>query len=450
MRTLLLCIALLIGAHVTAQKPMISSESAKSDIQYLIKSFEEIHYNPYFIHSKEDIQLQVKNLTQDWTTDSIGLKEFATVGMKLTALMSGGHSYMEWRIQKLMPEVKAHLYLPVSGKLNEDGTMEVTKSAVSEIPIQSTIVAINNIPVQELYEECLSYIGGIPAYKKAYCEVIFPLYLFFNEKLKPPYAVQLKPSNSPIQLEGMDINSFVSFINQNQKTANYTFKVLPQNIGLLSYNSCNGYKAFKRFLKSTFKQIEQENIQHLIIDIRDNGGGDSGLNDLLLSYLTTKSYQQSSGRYWKVSEQSKKAYNSNKVYARMFGKEFMEQYNNTSNGEVIESFEEGVTTPKKPNNYFDGKSCFLIGPNTFSSANFLADAVSTYKLSTLIGQPTGEYTNDFGEQLKFMLPTSKCLVAVSSTYDIGANGNHEVLEPVHPNISVSDDALEYAIEWIKK
>ena len=182
---------------------------------------------------------------------------------------------------------------------------------------------------------------------------------------------------------------------------------------------------------------------------RENAGGNSSLNDLLLSYITKKAYQQSSGRYWKVSTQSKLAYKEN-GYEKDFGKKFMKQYYKSENQSIIESFDEGLTQPKSPSNYFKGKTCFLIGPNTFSSANFLADALKVYQLSTLIGTATGEYTNDFGEQLTFMLPNSGNYIFVSSTYDIGANGNATLFEPVHPDIKVDDKVLEFAVDWIRK
>ena len=92
---------------------------------------------------------------------------------------------------------------------------------------------------------------------------------------------------------------------------------------------------------------------------------------------------------------------------------------------------------------------FLIGPSTFSSANFLADAVKTYHISTLIGLATGENTNDFGELLAFTLPNSGNPIFVSSAYDIGADGNPNLFEPVYPDIQTSEDALLYALDWIE-
>jgi hypothetical protein len=44
----------------------------------------------------------------------------------------------------------------------------------------------------------------------------------------------------------------------------------------------------------------------------------------------------------------------------------------------------------------------------------LADAVKQYKLATLIGEPTGESTNDFGEVYTMELPNSKVKVQVTT------------------------------------
>lgn len=300
----------------------------------------------------------------------------------------------------------------------------------------------------EIYRECMSYVGGIESFRNSSCEKMFPLYLFYNEQISAPYSIKIGDAESMYTTPGIDVVTLLSFLNENQRKENFTFEIVKDNIGLISYNSCQDYKGFEKFLKQTFKEIEQKNINKLIIDIRENGGGDSGLNDLLLAYITETSYRQSSGRYWKVSAEAKAAYQANPIYEENLGQDFMKEYIESENQSIIENLDEGLITPEKPKNYFDGKTCFLTGPNTFSSANFLADAIKTYQLSTLIGSSTGENTNDFGELLEFTLPNSDNLVYVSSTYDIGANGNPTLFEPVYPDINVSNSVLDFAIDWI--
>lgn len=440
----------LISSSIIAQV-YISTDSAINDIDKLIKNFEKIHYNPYFKITKHDFDSIKNNQLSNWEKDSISLKKFMVTGMKLTALLSGGHSYMDWQNPKMIPEMTSHNYIPFTGKIDDENRFIVTNSTIPEIKVGDRIESINKYNITRLYRECMSYTGGIESFKNACIEKVFPLYLFFNDKLQAPYVIKKENTKMMVNSTGMSIEELIEFVNSSgQVQVDYSFTVLEGKIGLISYNSCNDHEKFKKFLEETFETIANNKIEKIIIDIRKNGGGNSSLNDLLLSYITKKPYRQSSGRYWKVSEQSKKAYASNDTYVKLFGEDFMDQYMKTPNQNIIEAFDNELTHPVLPKNYYKGKSCILIGPTTFSSANFLADAVKTYQITTLIGSSTGEYTNDFGEQLSFKLPNSGSIVYVSSTFDIGANGDKSRLEPVHPDIEVKTNPLEFAIEWIKR
>ena len=443
--------ALVTTLGLSQNQSYISTEKAISDIDYMIKTLEEVHYNPYFKVSKEQFNQSKKELLSKFDQDSIPFKRFVATGMKLVSQLSGGHTVMDWQNPNIIPELRTYQFIPFSGKLTDNNQhFIVTRSTNPEIKKGAIIESINGVSMIELYNECKSYMGGIETFKNSSCEKGLPLFLFFTEKISAPYSIKISGEDSSIKTTGIDLSELISFISETQPKENYTFEILEDNIGLISYNSCEDYTAFNTFLNETFTVIKEKNISKLIIDISENGGGDSELNDLLLSYITTTSYKQFSGRYWKVSQQAKDAYNNNPVYEKNFGKKFMKQYNESENQSIIESFDDELTQPKKPENYYSGKTCVLIGPNTFSSANLLADAVKTYKLSTLIGTATGEYTNDFGEQLSFTLPNSNNYIYVSSTYDIGANGNPNSFEPVYPDIIVPNNVLEFAINWIKK
>lgn len=444
--------AIVISALGICQKPAyISTVKAAEDIEYIVNTIEAVHYSPYFKTNKKDFYQHKNMLVSQFDTDSIRLRDFIAVGMTLVAKMSGGHTAMNWQNPKMVPELKNYYYLPFTGKLTDDNTQFiVTRSVHPDLRTGMVVNSINNIDMVKLYNQCLAYEGGIFSFKNVNCEKLLPIYLFFTNQIPPPYVVKINEGQVEIRSSGLEVEEMLLFLNDRQVKDNYTFKIINDNIGLLTYNRCVDYSAFKKFLKQAFKTLKTKQINKLIVDIRENGGGDSSLNDLLLSYITTAPYRQSSGRYWKVSELSKLAYSSSPVYAQMFGKDFMTRYQASDNQSIIEDFYTDLTTPVKPNYYFSGKTCFLIGPNTFSSANFLADAIKTYELSTLIGMSTGEYTNDFGELLKFTLPNAGNDIYVSSTYDIGANADSTIFEPVHPNLKVDGDVLSFAIDWIQK
>jgi hypothetical protein len=427
----------------------ISTKMAVEDINFMVKSIEQTHYNPYLFVGKKEVTENKIEILNSFNEDSITLKTFISSGMKLVAQMSGGHTSFDWQNNNIMSEFMAYKSIPFTGTLSEDNqSFILTRSANQELLKGAYITSINGVNIIELYTECMSYIGGIETFKNSTIERVFPLYLFFTDKVSAPYSIGIKGKSENFKTQGIGVSELISFIKEKESKENYDFEVLQNNVGLISYNRCTDYNAFEKFLNITFSRIKNEKITELIIDIRENGGGNSSLNELLLSYLTKKHYRQSSGRFWKVSKQSKLVYKNNR-YDEIFGETFMAKYYNSENGTIIESLDYDLIQPTKPMNYFSGKTCFLIGPSTFSSANFLADAIKTYKLSTLIGLPTGENTNDFGEQIEFKLPNSGNYIFVSSTYDIGANGNHNLFEPVYPDILTVEDALLYSLDWIK-
>ena len=446
---LLILFILLLSNNLNAQQVFLPTIKAKEDMDQLMQTFEKVHFNPFFKYSKKEIIHRKDSLLGLWTADSVSYKAFIKAGMQLTAMMSNGHSQFSWRNEKLLAEMLKHNYLPFIGKLNKNGAFVITHSMDSTLQKGMIIRSINGVSMNELFWESMSYTGGTDAFRNAYCEKLFPLLLFFSDKIQYPFQIQY--SEAAYQLhDGVSLQELASFVNATVPQINYSFQMIDTEVGLISYNSCTDYKEFNKFLKSTFKKLRQENVNKLIIDVRDNGGGDSRLNDLLLAYITEQPYRQSSGRYWKVSSLSKEVYSNNPDFESIFGSTFMRNYMNTQNGEVIEELAYELTYPKKPKYYFNGLSCVLIGPNTFSSANFLVDAIKTYQLSTLIGQASGEETNDFGELLNFELNNSGQQVFISSTYDIGADGDSNRRSAVQPDINVKEGVLEFAINWIKQ
>ena len=428
----------------------ISKEKAISDIEFLTKTIEEVHYDAYFKTSREDYTKQKNLIFESWKEDSISIKKFTIAGLKLSALLSNGHTSLSTQNPSLFPDLIAHKYIPFKIKSNDKHEFFISQSINKKLQVGDQIISVNGISIDELFKECMSYVGGISSFKTSYVEKVFPLYLFFNEKIKAPYTIQLV-NNEPILLEkSLSVQELQNFLKEETTLENYTFEIIDTNIAYLSYNSCEDYDAFELFLSETFRNIKEKNITRLIVDIRNNGGGNSSLNDLLLNYLTNKSYRQSSGRYWKVSRQVKEQIKNDSLWFGFLDSTFLNQYLKAKDGSIIEELNFNLTKPKKVSNYFNGTSCFLIGPNTFSSANFLADAVKTYGISTLIGTSTGEYTNDYGELVEFQLPLSGSYFFVSSTYDIGASGDKSIRQAVLPDIEIWENILEFSINWIKK
>ena len=75
----------------------------------------------------------------------------------------------------------------------------------------------------------------------------------------------------------------------------------------------------------------------MIIDIRFNSGGNSSLNDRLLSYITSNKYRQSSGRYWKVSNEVKQKIKNDSLWNDFLEESFLSIYVDSDNQSIIKN-----------------------------------------------------------------------------------------------------------------
>ena len=440
-----LLLSLIFFANLAHAQKM-SSKNAAADLNLTIKTIENVHYNPYFKTNKEDVKAFKDSVVSSWNKDSINPKEFLKAGLKLTALMSGGHTQFDWQFNAIYPQLMSELYVPFKATLST-GKIYISESLDSSLEIDNEIISINGVKSEVIYNELLSYKGGIKEFVESHGGQLFPLHLFFSDLVKAPYKIQLK--DKVVNIEGVNVNTIVPFLQQQFSLPDYTFSVLENNVGFIEYNSCNDEEKFKLFLDSTFKEIKSKSIEHLVIDISKNSGGNSDLNIHLLSYLTNKKYRQFCGRYWKVSQEIKDQIVNDSLWYNVFPEDFLKKYLATETGSLIDDVDTTYyenTQISEP--FYKGKFCFIIGPQTFSSANFLADAVSTFKIAKIFGQASGEFTNDFGEQIECKLPNTGVYLLIASTYDIGANGKKDYYHPIYPDV-YSNNALEDAIKWLK-
>ncbi|MEM6298552.1 MAG: S41 family peptidase [Bacteroidota bacterium] len=419
-------------------KEKLTSSETIADIDFLTKTIQAVHPKPYLHISEEEFETEQKALIQKYKkAENIKLKDFFLDLIAFFALLGDAHSqpYLSRSFFKLESDSAA--LFPLQLRYDPD-----LKAVFSE---DKKLLKVNGQDATELYQNALAYQAGTFAFRQNYVSnYFFPVFLYLKG-IYPPFEVEFKgkvaKTFNPI--------SYLEIYDRISPHVNpYSFKILENEVGYLQCNACQDYRAFKTFLKKTFKELEDKEIAHLIIDIRYNFGGDSGLNDLLLPYISQKPYRQSAGRHWKVS-QAMKDRMDDKLYRRAFGKRFIAQYRRAQNGSFLKEDEYPLMKPKHPKDFFEGKVAVLIGPQTFSSANFLADAIKTYELATLIGQPTGELTNDFGEQLSFELPNSGISFGLSSAYDIGADNDLDKVSPVQPDIFIEEDTLKYALDWIR-
>ncbi len=143
----------------------------------------------------------------------------------------------------------------------------------------------------------------------------------------------------------------------------------------------------RSFFRKSFRQLKQENIKNLVIDLRVNGGGRVGLSTLLTRYVTRHSFKvadtlitqsRSLGPYTKYIKGN--IFNNIELWfiahKRKDGKYHLTHLENK------------IYKPKSPN-HFDGKVYVLTSGLTFSASSLFCNAVKGQRDIKLVGEETG-------------------------------------------------------------
>src|SRR5215203_501403 len=142
----------------------------------------------------------------------------------------------------------------------------------------------------------------------------------------------------------------------------------------------------RKFFKQSFKKIKKEHIQHLVIDLRGNGGGSVVLSNLLTKYIAATPFKIADSIYAVKRKSSYKKYIDNYFQNRLF---LMFLARRKSDGRYHFNYYENKYFKPKSTNHFNGQVYVLTGGNTFSAASLFAKTVREQENVIVVGEETG-------------------------------------------------------------
>lgn len=427
------------------------------DMQFWQCVMEESHVNIYHTISRGAL-LELRNELLASLPDSVTHAQASIAISRMAAALDEGHIGLATnRVIDSLYAFEAIRFPFLLADVDENGLIvqrELTKE--NRMPAFSRIIGINGIPAAELVERYQKLYGGLPAWRRLLVKNNIRK-LLYMDSIVSPFTIKGIINTDTIEFvtEGytrMQADSISKLLSAGMvQQSPFSLRFLENNIAVIDFNSMDGKlrDSFAVFLERSFAEIKNRNARGLIIDIRKNGGGDSGLGDLLLSYITGKPYRNVSGMKLKISEHSK-------AYNKMMGLD--DPFFKWKNGSLYEYKVDKLITPVNQPLRFHRQTAVLIGTGTFSSANMLTNAIKDYQLATLIGGPTAEPGNDFGEIRTFMLPHSRIVATTAIKMFMRANGDENDFTGIQPDIEVKatrmdilqkkDQALLKAVEWV--
>ena len=216
---------------------------------------------------------------------------------------------------------------------------------------------------------------------------------------------------------------------------------------LIGDNLFDAPSLFKKAVDKMFRQVAVDKPRVLIIDVRENGGGEDSMAAELLRHLTEKPFRlEASTRVRRSQEARDTGKSIIRIPFRWMGLPLLmaegRQYYLGEVGSLSAPETRPIKTWPRGEPFFDGAVCVLTGPHTFSAATEFAEAVKAFGLATIVGEETGGQPNSFGNAFTFSLRRSGLSAQIATVTGERASGNVEDFKPVIPDIVVRTTAAD--------
>jgi C-terminal processing protease CtpA/Prc len=141
------------------------------------------------------------------------------------------------------------------------------------------------------------------------------------------------------------------------------------------------------FFRRSFRELKKKNINNLVLDLRNNGGGKVAASTLLTKYITRKPFKVADTVY-------SVAHGLGPYYRYIKGGWFnnIEMFfisRKRKDGKYHLGHLEKKLYKPKHNNHFDGKVYVITSGPTFSASALFCNAVKGQSGITLVGEETG-------------------------------------------------------------
>jgi len=218
------------------------------------------------------------------------------------------------------------------------------------------------------------------------------------------------------------------------------------------------------FLKHAFEAIQSKGSRALILDVRENVGGEDELGELLFSYLADapfKYYDDIIVNKWKGSFSFTAKYTD--PHRDLNVPEGVAEPRADGRAHITLAGEPllGLQQPSKPT--FTGRVFVLINGGSFSTTAEFLSVLDSHHRGTFIGEESGGgyYGNTSGSAARIVLPNTRLVIYIPAMdVYVAGSGDHGAARGVIPDFPVQhsiadliagvDKDFELALELARK
>ncbi len=427
-----------------------SKKDLYEDLAYLKKALIESQYDIYETVSQETFEKGFHHIKNKISKDSFNLLEATNILQQLPALVNNGHTSIDFPGSEYMKYANSGNATLFPLEIAFEGNKPLIRknwSNNTDIKLGDEILSINNRSMNQILDQIYPQVSGESKLMK-------------NSKIEmyslPRYYWQIFGQ----------VDTFNVRVKQNGKEKKYTIKAVPlmegfenvrtrvlnaemtlkfyDEIAYLNPGSFDGdLEKFKSFIKESFAKILNNKSNKLIIDLRNNSGGDNVFSDYMVSYIADKPFTWNSSFTLRTSKLLKETgltkKNSSNYWKSIFSHTDGERYTYTFD----------KTLPQPKNLTFKGDVYVLVNRQSHSQATVTAAQIQDYNFGKIVGEETAEYPSLIASVFYFNLPKTGIKVQVSKGKMIRVNGSKKP-EGVIPDIVIKDYLLDEEDEILNK
>ncbi|MBC2838350.1 S41 family peptidase [Robiginitalea sp. SC105] len=437
----LVFISCLLGLQISAQQ--FSRSAVLSDLEYLRSSLEATHFDLYAYTSKKAFEENYSEVRKQIKSDSLTLLEVINLFQRVVSRANNAHTRIVFPVQPYIAYAESGgRVFPLEVAI-ENGKALVRKnwSTNASIPIGAELKAINGMPIDEVFREIYPQISAERLYFKNAQLEGFTLPRFYWQVFGEQQEFQVE-----IVHNGRHSTQELKAIKAMEEFEMKRDDILKRDRDLVYPSNSTAYlrpgefggeeDLYRQFIDSAFADIHAKMPDNLIIDLRNNPGGDDAFSDYLVSYIADKPFKWASRFQLKTNDILKEHVRQTKDTTEAYWKSVLAH----KSGAVYE-FDFGYHEPQPQDKRYNGRVYVLVNRHSYSQAAVTASQIQDYGFGQIVGEETAEFPNLYASIFSYKLPETGINVDVSKGKIQRVSGTDNKMGVI-PDIRIKDHLLD--------
>ncbi len=451
------------GADTAAADPVFSAKTVRADFKDLYAGLRAAHYDLYARRTQVEYDALYKQMRRGFdepmrlTAVQHAFQRFVAFGRVAHARIDeAGSAYEHFRTSggKAMA-----LHIRRRG-----GRSYIVRnlSGNTAISVGDELLSVDGEPMAELVTELGQHVAADNPYMlDTLMEMRFPALLWQLRGARVGFDVVIRKSDGKQKTERVLARSRkdAEILAKNQPVGleldwnRREARMLDNAVAYLRpgpfYNNDEGASdpwdntAFVRFIDASFKTFNDAGAKRLLIDLRDNPGGDNSFSDVMLSWFASKPFRFCSDFRIKVSAAAT-ASNAKRLPQAPAGTMshlLAAAYAKHAPGYTF-SFPLPLAQPRQ-DGVFDGEVFMLINRHSYSNTANVAALAQDYGFARIIGEETSDLATTYGAMEQFELSRTGITVGFPKAHIIRISGDLQA-RGVVPDIVIATPIVQSA------